>query len=172
MKDGFYKKDKYGNEILYLNKEGGFYLKFEKTNIVKAGEKVSLYKKADKGKPLIVFNDLIASRGYIFEYLPARQKYCFATEFKESKIKIIQPRSLTGEEEKERDYYIFSLLHEIGHLYLHKSSESGFDKLKQELQAWVWSIELAQVLLPKYLESINKEALKFFIVDCLYKGML
>lgn len=164
MKDIYYRKDADGYEILYLNNKDGFYLKFEQEG---SNEKVSLYHERNHNQPILIFNDLIKFNGYILKYGGSKEKYSLVTEFPEKKIKLIQPVSLQGEEEKERPYYVFSLLHEIGHSYLHESQNIGFERFKKELEAWVWAIKQAQILLPEYLESIDKEGLKFFINDCL-----
>lgn len=173
MKNNYYEKDINGNEILYLNSKDGFYLKFEQEG---PNKKVSLYCERNHGRLILVFNDLIKSSGYVFKYKGSKEKYSFVIEFSKKRIKIIQPVSLKGEKEKERPYYVFSLLHEIGHSYLHKSQGVGFERLKRELQAWTWAIEQAQVLLPEYLELVDKEGLKFFVTDCLkrvrmYEGL-
>lgn len=156
-----YTKEPYEDGKLLLNDGEGYYLSFGKKD---GFNKISLYNKHEADKPILVLNDLLLN-GYYFRI----SGKAFGISYPDKEITLINPEYLQKGSKiiLERNYYIFSVLHEIGHSILHKSNDTDFDRFKKEMQAWVWAIEKAKSILPEYFKTIDCDCLKMFIIKSL-----
>lgn len=157
-----YIKKPYEDGKLFLNDKDGYYVNFGKKDEVNI---ISFYHTGNPDESILVFNDLITN-GYFFKVAGKS----FGISYPDDEITLVNPEYLNNGCKKvspESSFYVFSVLHEIGHSHLHKSNDKDFNRFKKELQAWVWAIEKAKTILPEYFKTVDNESLKIFIIKCL-----